>query len=185
VARPCSICEHPRISEIDAALLADVAYRRVAKQFEASESSIYRHSKEHLPLPPTICAVEPSSASRSGPVEGPSAPEDVASINSRVDLVGYMVRTQRRTLDILEKASAAGRHETALKAIRETRGNIELISRLVVLPDAGRNRLDLNKLSQDELSVLIRASMAELSARDRETLLLERPEMAAFGPEIS
>ena len=50
MARACSICSHLRVAEIDAALLKSVAYRSVAKLFGASKSSVYRHSKEHLPV---------------------------------------------------------------------------------------------------------------------------------------
>jgi len=35
------------------------------------------------------------------------------------DAVNYLVQVQRRTLSILESATAEGRHETALKVIRE------------------------------------------------------------------
>lgn len=91
-----------------------------------------------------------------------------------------MVRIQKRTLGILESAPAAGRHETALKAIRETRGNIELLQALL---EEGGNTLDLCKLSTADLSALLQASVGELSARDRKTLLLEAPELADLAPD--
>jgi hypothetical protein len=84
-----------------------------------------------------------------------------------VDLLGYTVHVRARTLGIIACA--------ALKAIRETWGSIEQISKLVALPDSGHNRLDLNRLSQDELGVLIRAIISEMSTRDRKTFLPEAP----------
>jgi hypothetical protein len=88
-----------------------------------------------------------------------------------------MRRIQKSTLAILESARMAGRHETALKAIRETRGNIELIAKLEGVGSAG-DTIDLCKLSAEELKSLLRASLGEFSARDRKTLLLEAPELA-------
>jgi len=90
-----------------------------------------------------------------------------------VDLLDYMLRVQERTFSILESARAAGRHETGLKAIRESRENLALISKLQGQP--GTDMLDLMKLSAEDLAVLIRASLGELSARDRKELLLESP----------
>ena len=176
MARPCSICRHPRLAEIDAALIQGNAYRRVAKQFEASESSIYRHSKEHLPLASVTCELAPGGAATT--VEGSSESERVGQPEGpkgkrSVDLLDYMLRVQERTFSILESARAAGRHETGLKAIRESRENLALISKLQGQP--GTDMLDLMKLSAEDLAVLIRASLGELSARDRQALLLEAP----------
>jgi hypothetical protein len=82
---------------------------------------------------------------------------------------------------------AAGRHETALKAIRESRGNIELISKLEGFLKDGSddpvNVLDLCKLSGEDLGVLLRASLGELSSRDRQALLVQAPELAEFAPD--
>jgi hypothetical protein len=95
-----------------------------------------------------------------------------------VDLLDYMVRIQKGTLTILENARAAGRHETALKAIRETRGNIELIAKLGARFADGGNTLDLRTFAARDLRMLLRESVGELSARDRAALLLEAPELS-------
>lgn len=71
-----------------------------------------------------------------------------------------MVRVQERTLGILEGATAVGRHETALRAIREARGNLEFIAKLEGLlkeQDEIPNMLDLCKLSAEDLGMLLRA----------------------------
>lgn len=191
MARLCSICSHPRVSEIDAALLGKEAYRKVAQNFDASESSVYRHSKEHLPVVSASSSVNPSCAGEELTAEVSSAATSYpdqpgkADVNGKesVDLLGYMVHIQQRTLAILESASTGGRHETALKAIRETRGNIELISKLEGLLADGGNMLDLHRLSVEQVGSLLRASMGELSVCDRQTLLLEAPELADLVPD--
>jgi hypothetical protein len=178
VARPCSICSHPRVSEIDAALMASTAYRRVAKQFEASESSVYRHSREHLPVAGRATSNGPTEPKAEDGVQSCQSESPLARCIKSGDLLGDMVRLQTRTLGILESASAAGRHETALKAIRETRQNIELIAELERLRGEGRGTLDLRHLRPEQIAVLLRAMLGELPERDREELLLEAPELA-------
>jgi hypothetical protein len=46
------------------------------------------------------------------------------------NLVTRINQLQRRTLSILQRADSAGRADVALKAIREARGNMELLARL-------------------------------------------------------
>lgn len=49
MARTCTICTHPSLESIDHALVAGAAYRSVAKRYEASPPSVYRHQHGHLP----------------------------------------------------------------------------------------------------------------------------------------
>jgi len=171
--RFCTICSHPKLAEIDAALLRREAYRSVAKRFGASESAVYRHLKEHLPLKlaeqvndSAMCAADvleltgfdcaPSFSNgllatkpkRNDYTEltennqnVPVAQLDAAIIRKGVDggqLVNHLGELHTSILAILHDASAAGRPETALKAVREARGNVELAARLSgLLKDGG------------------------------------------------
>ncbi len=47
--RTCTVCNHSQLEAIDLALVAGEPYRSVAKHFEASPPSVYRHQQEHLP----------------------------------------------------------------------------------------------------------------------------------------
>ena len=49
MSRPCATCIHPDKEAIDKALLAGQPYRSVARQYEASPPSVYRHQQDHLP----------------------------------------------------------------------------------------------------------------------------------------
>jgi hypothetical protein len=93
-----------------------------------------------------------------------------------------MAQIQKHTLGILEGASRSGRHDTALKAIRETRANVELISKLGGLLEERGNTFDLQRLTSEEIGLLLRTGIGELSTRQRQTLLLEDPELQAFFP---
>lgn len=174
MARVCSICSHPRVLGIDAALSEGRAYRSVARQFEASESSVYRHWKEHLPIASgSTLETRGDAVIESGPVAASRA--DRSSVRGP-DLLDCMARIHNCSIGILEAASAAGRHETALKAIREIRGNIELTAKLEA--QLGGGTFDLRNLTAESLQVFLRESVGGLSARDREALLLEEPELA-------
>jgi hypothetical protein len=47
--RRCTVCDHPQRYSIDETLVTGAPYRSVAKRFDLSESSVYRHKTEHLP----------------------------------------------------------------------------------------------------------------------------------------
>jgi hypothetical protein len=189
--RTCSICSNPRVREIDAALAEGVAYRTVAKRFGASGSSVFRHGKEHLPTAGGEGARMPV-ADKSKPVVRQAVPAQSSAVRlgriASADAVNYLVRIQRRTLSILETATAEGRQETALKAIRESRENLGMIAKLSgMLRDGGDARsdtVDLRRLSVDELGSLLRASVGEMAVRDRRTLLLEAPELIDLAPDL-
>jgi hypothetical protein len=178
VARSCTICSHPRVSEIDAALMGNVAYRRVAKQFEASAPSVYRHNREHLPVASDVTGNERTKWNSEEQEQSAVFPVAISGRITTGDILGYLVRLQKRTLRILESASTAGRHETALKAIRESRGNIELIAELERLRSESGGILDLPHIKPEQIAVILRATLDQLPEREREELLLETTDLA-------
>jgi hypothetical protein len=109
--RRCTVCDHPERHSIDEALVTGAPYRSVAKRFEISESSVYRHKTEHLPAH-LLKAKEV---------------EEVAQADDLLDQVRHL---QTRALNILERAEKAGDLRTALAAISQARGNLELLGKL-------------------------------------------------------
>jgi hypothetical protein len=110
--RKCTVCEHPKRAEIDTAL-ADSAtrLRGIARTHHLSEDAVFRHKTAHLPA--TLSkAHEAEEASRAD------------------DLLRQVKALQGKTLSLLLKAEAAGELRTALAAIREARGNLELLAKL-------------------------------------------------------
>lgn len=108
--RKCTICEHPRVEEINTALLDGVPLRDIAGQFSVSKTALHRH-KEHIPA---------------GLVKAQEA-QEVARADNLLDQV---VELRDRALSILTKAEQAGDLKTALQGIREARGCLELLARL-------------------------------------------------------
>jgi hypothetical protein len=109
--RRCTVCDHPEKQSIDEALVSGAPYRSVAKPFELSESAVYRHKTEHLP-PHLLKAREVEEAARAD------------------DLLEQVRNLQAHALDILERVEQAGDLRTALAAISQARGNLELLGKL-------------------------------------------------------
>jgi hypothetical protein len=109
--RRCTVCDYPERHSIDEALVTGAPYRSVAKRFRLSESAVYRHKTEHLPTH-LLKAREV---------------EEVAQAD---DLLEQVRNLQTHALDILGRAEKAGDLRTALAAISQARGNLELLGKL-------------------------------------------------------
>ncbi len=113
--RACTICTHDQKQEIDRALLEGQTLRSISQQFAVSTWALARHRDSgHIPAA-IIKALEV---------------EEVADAS---DLLGQMQRLHARTLSILSDAELRGDQRTALAAVREARGNLELLTKLYVL----------------------------------------------------
>lgn len=109
--RRCSVCEHPQVEAINVALVNGDALRDVAGRYGLSKTALHRH-KAHLPAR-LVKAREAEGAARAD-----SLLQQVRDLHAR-------------TLTILAEAEAERDHATALKAIREARGNLELLAKLL------------------------------------------------------
>jgi transposase-like protein len=109
--RRCTVCDHSEMHSIDEALVGGAPYRSVAKRFELSESAVYRHKAEHLPAH-LLKAREV---------------EEAAQVD---DLLEQVRSLQAHALGILERAKKTGDLRTALAAISQARGNLELLGKL-------------------------------------------------------
>ena len=105
------MCDHPERHGIDEVLVTGAPYRSVAKRFDLSESAVYRHKTEHLPVH-LLKAKEVEEVARAD------------------DLLEQVRHLQTHALDILERAEKAGDLRTALAAITQARGNLELLGKL-------------------------------------------------------
>ncbi len=111
MSRVCTVCTHPDAVLINEALIIDgTSNRAVARQYDLSKDALRSH-REHIPQ----LLLEASQAM------------EVADAD---DLLAQVRDLQRRSLVILEKAEDAGELRTALSAIAQARGNLELLGRL-------------------------------------------------------
>jgi hypothetical protein len=110
--RTCTVCSHPAREAIDEALVEGVAFPALAAKYGVSKDALSRHKAKHLPAKLVMAR----------------AAEEVAQADSLLDQVRDL---QARAHRILDKAEGAGDLRTALGAIREVRGNLELLARLL------------------------------------------------------
>jgi hypothetical protein len=89
-----------------------IAFPLLVAEYRVSKDSLSRHKAKHLPAKLVMA----------------QAAEEVAQADTQLDQVRDL---QGRALDILGKAGEAGELRTALDAIREARGNLELLAKLL------------------------------------------------------
>jgi hypothetical protein len=111
--RRCSVCTHPDRENIDEALVSATAISAIsAKYRDISEDALGRHKANHLPA--KLVMAEKA--------------KEVAQADSLLEQVRDL---QGRALAILDQAEMSGDLRTALGAIREARGNLELLAKLL------------------------------------------------------
>jgi hypothetical protein len=111
--RRCSVCTHPDRENIDEALVGATAISAIAAKYrDISEDALGRHKANHLPT--KLVMAEKA--------------KEVAQADSLLEQVRDL---QGRALAILDQAEMSGDLRTALGAIREARGNLELLAKLL------------------------------------------------------
>ena len=109
--RTCTICSHPKLSEIDAALLGRESFRNIAKRFGASPSAAYRDQQQHL---------------LGAPVEA----KDVTAAPQPDTLIGKIIQLGDEARRLGKKAEDSGDLRGALTAVRELVRIVELLGRI-------------------------------------------------------
>jgi hypothetical protein len=110
--RSCTVCEHPEKDAIDRTLVGGASNRSVASLYDVSEAAVRRHKANHLPA--KLIMAEKAA--------------EVVEADNLLDQVKWL---QSRAYGILDRAEEAGELRTALSAIREARGNLELLAKLL------------------------------------------------------
>ena len=113
--RSCPICDHEDLDEINAALASNERIRTIAERWSVRKTALMRHRNEHLPF----SAIEAKEA------EAEEAEEDAPA----EDLLDQVRDLQERALATLEEAEEAEELNAALRAIREAKGNLELMTK--------------------------------------------------------
>ena len=108
----CTVCRHTERASIDAALVDGVALRDIAGRFGLTKSSVERHKAEHLS--------EALAKAREA--------EEVARAD---DLLDQLRTLQKVTMGILGRAINANDLRTAVSAVGQARGNLELLGKLL------------------------------------------------------
>ena len=139
--RTCTVCPHPDRAAIDRALVRGEDVTAVSALFRVSADALTRHRDRHLP---TLLAKARTA-------------EEVAEA---YDLLAQVRDLHATTLALLDKAEAAGKLGVAVMAVREARGNLELLAKLTQQLDT---RPTLNLLVAPEW-LTVRAVLLEALA---------------------
>lgn len=108
--RVCTICEHPKIEEINKALLETQNITKIAERFGVNYYALYRH-KDHIPIILTRA----------------QEAQEAAKADTLLDQVADL---RDKALSILATAEQAGDLRTALQGIKEARACLELLAKL-------------------------------------------------------
>jgi hypothetical protein len=100
--RVCTVCAHPKRTEIDAALVSGDSFRNIAQRFALGHYTVRRHHADHLPAALTKAT-------------------EATEVAQADTLLAQVRDLQSRALAILDAAEAQGDLRTALGAIREAR----------------------------------------------------------------
>ena len=111
MALKCSVCQHVSRAAIELSLVHGEPMREVAGRYSISKSALHRHRNAHLPK----ALVKAQEA------------EEIVRADS---LLGEMEVLIEHGHEILTEARAAGEHRTALSAMREIRGCLELLGKV-------------------------------------------------------
>jgi hypothetical protein len=113
MGRSCTVCRHPERAQIDRRLVAGDPAAMISSDFVGlGERAVQRHRNDHLPA--VLLKAEAASEAARGD-----------------RLLADLKDLHQRTLTILGQAEQAADHATALRAIQQARGNLELLSRLL------------------------------------------------------
>jgi hypothetical protein len=144
--RVCTVCSHPQRREIDECLVSGQSNRGIAKRFGLDDAAVFRHRNAHLPAALTRAA-------------------EAETVARADDLLAQVRDLQQRALAILEQAESDGDARTALLAVREARGNLELLASLLG---------ELSRNARVSVGVMVGQPLSEAVYRERSRRLADR-----------
>jgi hypothetical protein len=113
--QPCSICTHPDLTTINRELSNGTSLRNIARQYGVSKDALSRH-KKHV----SVTLRDITQAVQNSP-----EPRQSATLQDQL----LTLITKAHTLT--EAAEAAGDLRTALQGVREVRGCLDLLGKVV------------------------------------------------------
>ena len=122
--RSCPICDHEDLDEINAALASNERIRTIAERWSVRKTALMLHRKEHLPYSAIEAKEAEAKEAEAKEAEAKEAEED----DPGDDLLDQVRDLQERALATLEEAEEAEELNAALRAIREVKSDLELMT---------------------------------------------------------
>ncbi len=112
MTRRCTVCDHPDRSSIDTTLVERRPFRIIAERFRLSATTLHRHAQNHLPA--TLARAR-----------------DAQEVAHGDDLLAQVEELKDRAMGVLARAEAAEDLRAAVSAIKEARGCVELLAKMM------------------------------------------------------
>jgi hypothetical protein len=127
--RSCPICDHEDLDEINAALASNERIRTIAERWSVRKTALMRHRNEHLPYSAIEAKEAEAKEAEAKEAEAKEAETKEAEVDAPGDDLLDQVRDlQERALATLEEAEEAEELNAALRAIREVKSDLELMT---------------------------------------------------------
>ena len=157
MARRCSVCVHPLVSDINIGLARGAEYRGLARKYTVGEDAIARHHLDHLPA-----ALAEAAKKR--------------DIREALDVVHELELANRATKKVLKDALNRGALNTSLLAVDRLVKQVELVLRVTgELDERPTNQSTTNvNIALAPIFALVQRLAAKLAdPADRQELLDE------------
>ena len=125
-SKRCTICKHADVDKIDRALVGGGIVTRLSALFRVSPDALDRHKGRHLPEKLT----QAQEAQEQGKADS---------------LMTELRELHQKTLALMEKCEEAGDLRAALTGVREARGNLDLLGRLLETKELEEKLANLEK----------------------------------------
>jgi gamma-glutamylcyclotransferase (GGCT)/AIG2-like uncharacterized protein YtfP len=129
LGRQCTICNHPQRGEIDKALVAGVAYRRIAAEYGVSDGSLRRHKKNGHIAEQIAKVAKKKEIQQAKEVRAAILAQEAQEVADAQTILDEVSRLKGRALTILDRAETEGTREACM-ALREVRGIVELLAKV-------------------------------------------------------
>jgi hypothetical protein len=132
--RSCPICDHEDLDEINAALASNERIRTIAERWSVRKTALMRHRNEHLPYSAIEAKEAEAKEAEAKEAEAKEAEAKEAETKEAEedapgdDLLDQVRDLQERALATLEEAEEAEELNAALRAIREVKSDLELMT---------------------------------------------------------
>jgi hypothetical protein len=128
----CKVCTHSQRLAIDKEIVRGGNLANIAKEFNLSYPSLYRHSKEHISRQLATAMVK-------------------KGIDNDFDLISKIEIMFQRVENIFLKSEKAGKNGLALKAINSQKGIVELLTKISdSIQQAKQTQIEYMKLQNGE-----------------------------------
>jgi len=108
MARACEVCNHSKRHEIDLAIIQNKNISQIARDYNVSYYSVYKHKKNHIVITPEIAAETSAIA---------------------CDLINELEKVLNSAKRIYESAVIQNKGEIALRSLAEIRQTLEVLAK--------------------------------------------------------